>query len=343
LVQVKNNDPELPWLTTYIETALLRAIWYPTTVATRSRHIKKIIKKYLEETADNLDFLPFKLHDFGCRGVSSYESAMLGGMAHLVNFLGTDTVPALEGAKWFYDEPMAGFSIPAAEHSTITTWTRSYEAAAFRNMIDQFGGTGKMVAVVSDSYDIFHACSHIWPSLMPHLEKVGGTLIIRPDSGDPATVVHELLEVLTEKLGFVVNTKGYKLLPPNVRLIQGDGINEHSVEHILDKITDFGFSTDNVAFGMGGELLQTPNRDTMKFAMKASAACVDGEWRGVSKDPIGDTTKRSKEGLLKVVQTGVGISTVDAKFGGSDLLEQVYYNGALLRDQTFAEIRTLAA
>src|SRR6185437_12975069 len=121
LVQVRNTDPALAWVTSYIETALLRAIWYPTTVATLSFEAKRTIRRHLERTSDDPDGqIPFKLHDFGARGVSSLESAMLGGMAHLVNFQGTDTVSALVGARRFYGAAMAGFSIPAAEHSTIT-------------------------------------------------------------------------------------------------------------------------------------------------------------------------------------------------------------------------------
>jgi nicotinamide phosphoribosyltransferase len=56
--------------------------------------------------------LSFKLHDFGARGVSSGESAGLGGMAHLVNFMGTDTMEALLAARRYYGAEMAGFSIP---------------------------------------------------------------------------------------------------------------------------------------------------------------------------------------------------------------------------------------
>ena len=88
LCQVVNTDPEFFWLTSYIETSLLRAIWYPSTVASLSYYCKQLIKAGLEKSADNLDSLPFKLHDFGARGVSSYESSALGGLAHLVNFFG---------------------------------------------------------------------------------------------------------------------------------------------------------------------------------------------------------------------------------------------------------------
>ena len=155
LATIENTDPACAWLTSFLETALLR-VWYPTTVATNSWATKQLIARYLDQTGDPAG-LPFKLHDFGARGVSSLESAMLGGLSHLVNFMGTDTMSALLGARVYYGEPMAGFSIPAAEHSTITAWGRDGEAAAYRNMLRQFAKPGSIVAVVSDSYDLDHA------------------------------------------------------------------------------------------------------------------------------------------------------------------------------------------
>lgn len=343
LVQISNTDSELPWVTAFIETALLRAVWYPTTVASRSRKIKTIIKRYLERTADTTAGLPFKLHDFGARGVSSRESSYLGGMGHLVNFMGTDTIESIRAARKYYNvKDMPAFSIPAAEHSTITSWTRARESDAYRNMIQQFAGAGKLVAVVSDSYDIYNACANVWPSLKDDLIKAGNTLVIRPDSGIPENVVTDLLFILAGRFGSTVNSKGYKMLPDNIRLIQGDGINKNSVEGILRKLTDNGFSADNVAFGMGGELLQTPNRDTMKFAMKASAAMIDGNMVMVSKSPVGDTSKKSKEGILKVILTENEYRTVDARSEGLDYLEEVYNDCEILRDQNFNEVRELA-
>src|SRR6185369_70114 len=128
LVQVENTDERMPWLTTFVETALLRAIWYPTTVATLSWKCKAIIRAGLVQTSDDAaGQLPFKLHDFGARGVSSGESAALGGMGHLVNFQGTDNMESLVAARRYYGADMAGFSIPAAEHSTMTAWGRERE------------------------------------------------------------------------------------------------------------------------------------------------------------------------------------------------------------------------
>lgn len=343
LVQVVNTDPELPWLTSYVETMLLRAVWYPTTVATRSNSIKRLIKGYLERTSDNVEaVLPFRLHDFGARGVSSGESAGIGGAAHLVNFMGSDTIEGILYARKYYGEPMAGFSIPAAEHSTITAWGDRGEELAYANMLKQFGGKGKLVAVVSDSYDIRNAVKVIWGErLKAEVLNMGGTLVVRPDSGPLMTPV-QVVQWLAEKFGTETNRKGYKVLHPAVRVIQGDGVQYASINMILHELEREGFSAENIAFGMGGQLLQALDRDTLGFAMKASAIEIDGQWRDVYKSPAGVPSKASKRGRLAVLESGETVRLEELN-GRRNLLEPVWENGKLLREQTFAEIRAEAA
>ena len=343
LVQVRNTDPQAYWLTSYLETALLRAVWYPTTVATLSWQVKQTLRQALETTCDNpAAELPFKLHDFGARGVSSHESAALGGMAHLVNFRGTDTVAALLAAKRYYGADMAGFSIPAAEHSTITAWGRDGEADAYANMLTQFAQPGKLLAVVSDSYDIYHAVSELWgKQLRAQVENSGATVVIRPDSGVPEDIVPEVLQRLYAEFGGRVNAKGYKVLNDCVRVIQGDGVDVDSIGVILQRIQQAGFSTENVAFGMGGGLLQKVNRDTLSFAMKASAIRINGDWHDVYKQPVTDSGKNSKRGRLAVIRDAGAIKTIreDALSWESNLLRPVFRHGELLVDDDFDTIR----
>ena len=343
LVQVHNTDPRAFWLTSYIETALLRAVWYPTTVATLSWQVKQQLRAALHTTCDTPEAqLPFKLHDFGARGVSSQESAALGGMAHLVNFMGTDTVAGLLAARRFYGADMAGFSIPAAEHSTITAWGRDGESKAYANMLQQFAQPSKIVAVVSDSYDIFHAVSAIWgKELREQVQNSGATVVIRPDSGVPEDIVPQVLQRLYDAFGGRVNGKGYIVLNDCVRVIQGDGVDVDSIGVILQRIQQTGFSTENVAFGMGGGLLQKVNRDTLSFAMKASAIQIDGQWRDVYKQPVTDSGKHSKRGRLAVIQGANGVQTIraDALNDQTDLLRPVFRNGKLLIDDTFDAVR----
>src|SRR2546427_334888 len=157
-------------------------------------------------------------------------------------------------------------------HSTITSWGREREVDAYRNMLRQFGKPGAIVAVVSDSYDIYRAISEHWgTTLRDAVIASGATLVIRPDSGDPVEVVAESLRRLDEAFGHVINGKGYRVLN-HVRVIQGDGINPDMIRAILQRITYDGYAADNIAFGMGGALLQRLDRDTQKFALKCSAA-----------------------------------------------------------------------
>ena len=348
LATVENTDPECFWLTTYLETALLRAVWYGTTVATQSYTIKRVILDYLEKTGDPTT-IDFKLHDFGARGVSSIESAGIGGAAHLVNFMGSDTISGVLFAREYYNAGIAGFSIPAAEHSTITSWGRDGEVDAYRNMLTQFARPGTILAVVSDSYDIYNAASKLWgEELRQQVIDSGATVVIRPDSGDPVEVNRKLVEILGEKFGYTTNSKGFKVLN-NVRLIQGDGINELTVRSILGAFTAMGWSADNIAFGMGGALLQAVDRDTQKFAMKASSACIDDKWVDVQKDPITDSGKKSKAGRVTLWTNGTGeyVSSVDepkqwADKGWTKALVPVYWDGNLCKDYTFEEVRANA-
>ena len=338
LATIENTDPQAFWLTTWLETALLRAIWYPTTVATQSWTIKRVILDYLEKTGDPT-LIDFKLHDFGARGVSSMESAGIGGAAHLVNFMGTDTISGVLFAREYYNAGVAGFSIPAAEHSTITSWGRDNEVKAYENMVRQFGRAGSIVAVVSDSYDIYNAASKLWgEDLRQRVVDSGATVVIRPDSGDPVEVNRRLVEILGDKFGYTINTKGYKVLK-HVRIIQGDGINDDSIVAILEMLKSGGWSADNMAFGMGGALLQQLNRDTLKFAMKASAVCINGEWVPIAKDPVTDPGKRSKSGRVTLYRNLDGSFVSGVEDWPESVLETVYENGLLIRDMTFEQVR----
>lgn len=341
LMTVENTDPEVYWLTNYLETLLVQ-VWYPSTVATQSRAMKGVLLKYLTMTGDP-SLIPFKLHDFGFRGVTCPEQAALGGAAHLLNFMGTDTVAGLVLLSEFYHEPCAGFSIPAAEHSTITSWGKAHEVDACRNMLTQYP-TG-LVATVSDSYDIFNCCANIWGGVLKdEVLARDGVLVVRPDSGDPPTTVVKVLDILGEKFGATTNNKGYRVLHPKVRVIQGDGIDFKMLDLILSAMEKGGWSADNIAFGSGGGLLQKLNRDTQKFAFKCSSVVVDGESRDVFKQPVTDGGKKSKAGRLKLVYNNSGahvpvLVTVPSTADGEDQLQTVFRNGELLVDQTLAQVR----
>lgn len=268
-------------------------------------------------------------------------------MAHLVNFMGTDTVEALFAAEEFYgaDGPIA-FSIPASEHSTITAWGKDNEVKAFENMIDTYGGDGKIFACVSDSYDIYNAVTNIWcKELKEKIINNGGTLVVRPDSGDPVDVAVWVVDELCKNFGYSVNSKGFKVLPSCVRVIQGDGVTPITIRKILSSLMTFGYSAENIAFGMGGALLQRVNRDTLRFAMKTNAIKIDDKWVDVYKKPVNMDWKKSKAGRLSVVRRENEIVTIrqnEVLPNEIDFLTTVWKNGHLIRDMTFDEVRANA-
>jgi nicotinamide phosphoribosyltransferase len=340
LMTVENTDPAAYWLTNYLETLLVQ-VWYPSTVATQGRAMKELLLSALETTGDP-NLIGSKLHDFGFRGVTCPEQAALGGAAHLVNFRGTDNIAGVCLLREYYGERMGGVSIPAAEHSTITAWGKKHEVDAMRNMLVQY--PSGMVACVSDSFDIFRACSEYWGTILKHeILARDGVLVVRPDSGDPPTIVVKVLQLLGEKFGYTTNSKGFRVLHPKIRVIQGDGIDYQMLAKILEFMIQSGWSADNIAFGSGGGLLQKLHRDVQRFAFKCSAVKVGNEEREVFKQPITDNGKKSKSGRLKLVwrdgAEGSELTTVPAADPREDQLKTVFLNGQLMRNLDFTEVR----
>lgn len=232
-------------------------------------------------------------------------------------------------------------SIPAAEHSTITSWLKTGEARAYKNMLEAYDTP--LVAVVSDSFDLESAVRQIWGlELKDIVLSRNGTTIIRPDSGKPTEIVPDLLDWLGEVFGYTVNTKGYKLLPPQVRIIQDDGIGRRSIKGILEAVMNRGWSADNVAFGCGAGLLQDVNRDVIRFAMKASAIDIDGELIDVFKDPKTDPNKASKRGILKLVYENGQYETRRVQEPGEDVMRAIFRDGKILAQDDFKAIRERA-
>lgn len=332
LMTVEATDPECYWLTNYMET-LLSQVWYPSTVASLSYHVRQIIEAYLLDTTGTTDGVEFMLHDFGCRGVETMDAAAMGGMAHLVNFMGTDTMPALFAAEQFYraDLSTLGFSVPASEHSVMTAITNDEEAIVAR-LLEKFP-TG-IISCVGDSYDIYNFVDHIVGEVFhDQIMERDGKFVVRPDSPtprhpNPADQVAWILDSLACNFGggYTTNELGYDVLDPHVGVLWGDGIDVDGIEDILETATKIsGFAASNLVFGMGGGLLQKVNRDTQRFAFKCSAQLRDGVWYDVSKNPL-DPTKKSKSG----------------RFDDNDKLVTVFEDGKLVKHYNFDEVRANA-
>jgi nicotinamide phosphoribosyltransferase len=344
LVTIENTDEEFAWIVQWIETMLLRGIWYPKGVATISAAVKDIEKKYSVICGAPLNI--FFLNDFGARGVSSHESAEIGGAAHLVNYYGTDTIEAIRWAKARYGNVACGYSVFATEHSTTTIYTKNGELKAYTHFLT-VAPKDKLVSIVIDSYDTENAVKNLLGGVLKNviLDRQAPT-VFRPDSGDPVEMSLKVVNWLWEIFGGTVNEKGFKILNPKVRVIYGDGINLNSIDDICQNLVNNKFSTENIVFGMGGKLLQSSvDRDTFMDACKVCYAELETEngIEGVDiyKDPITDTGKKSKRGQLKLIKLNGEYETVRKEEYPdiADELVTVFENGKLINEIDFATVR----
>ena len=297
LMTVENTDQRVPWLASFVETLLVK-LWYPCTVASKAHFVRKVLESNLTEPDDA--WVDFAYHNFGDRGSTSVAAAALGGAAHLISFCGTDNFNALSLIQQFYGgvDGATGFSIPASEHSTVTSWERTGENEMIVNYLTRYGDS-PMIACVLDSYNIFSAVDFVTnPNERPRqmIEAGNKIFVMRPDSGDPVDVIRKIFAIC-EKNGvpFTQDKDGKKLFK-NYRIIWGDGISPVTINQILGEVLLLGYSYKNMAFGSGGDLMQKIDRDTLGFAYKCSAARRDGVWYDVNKEPLGSPEKASRKG-----------------------------------------------
>lgn len=340
MMSVENTDPDCAPLTNIVES-IISQIWHASNVATISRDLRVYMERALEVSANSKDLLPFLLHDFGLRGISGVEPAGMGGAGHLVNFFGTDTIPAIVYAQRYYNAKMVGFSVPASEHSVMTALGEDGELETFRNLIKKF--PNGILSIVSDSYNIVRVLEAYLPKLKDEILARNGKVVIRPDSprhkGDTAAAqVLWIVNELEKIFGYTFNKKGYKVLNPKIGVIIGDGLKPEDIKETIKTLVLAGYSADTCVFGMGGGLLQSHTRDLQRNAFKCSAQKRDGKWYDVYKKPL-DLTKSSKAGRLKLVWDNNTLITVPTDDQREDVLQVVFENGNLIKDYTFDEIR----
>jgi len=351
LMTIKSTDEKVAWIEGWAETLLMK-IWYPCTVATKSYYVKQM----LLESREDVDFA---YHNFGDRGATSVEAAAIGGMAHLTQFMGTDNFNSLRYASEYYDANMAGFSIPATEHSTVTSWGRENEFAFYDRYLAKNKGTG-IIACVMDSYNIYDAVDYVTSGEFKRKVESDDypIFVIRPDSGDPEIVLKDIISILhdnvacTEIDGLVTFDK--------YRVIWGDGVTPEVIRTMDQIAKSLGISPDMVNFGSGGDLMQNINRDTLGFAVKCSSITMDegspidfdndfAEWephyvrRDVYKDPL-HGSKKSKKGELMLYQnrtTGEYETGLvgESSMGRPEVLDLVFENGQLIRDDSWDDIK----
>lgn len=323
ICSIENTVPGFHWVVGMVETLLLK--WWGTLATSAcSYNYRKIAEKYFNETSDNEGLIDFIVHDFGSRGCMSPEDAALTGMAHALNFKGSDTIIATPFIRQYYNadkDTTLIASVPASEHSVMCSYGKENEIEAFKAMLNLYP-TG-IVSIVSDTYNWYNVMENFTVELKDKILSRDGKVVFRPDSGNPVEIICGnpmakdkesaeylgAIRYLDKVFGHTVNSKGYKVLNSHVGIIYGDGMYLQRYEETLKRLKQMGYSAENLTIGVGG-ILRNHTRDTLGGAFKATAVCRNGEWIDIMKDPITDTKKKSYCGKVQVeFNTVTGIYT----------------------------------
>lgn len=366
MLTIRNTDPKFFWLVNYLETVLSAELWKPMTTATIAYEYRRLLDKFAERTGADPTFTVLQGHDFSSRGMSGIGDASASGSGHLLSFIGTDSVSAIDYVETYYDADSdagpIGVSVPATEHSVMCMGGEDDEIETFRRLITELYPTG-IVSIVSDTWDFWKVMTEYAPALKPEImarqpNALGlNKVVFRPDSGDPVKILcgdetqpegspayYGAVELLWREFGGTYNEKGYRELDPHVGLIYGDSITLKRARDILHRLERKNFASSNVVFGIGSYTYQFITRDTFGFAMKATWGQVNEEGRDIFKDPkTDDGRKRSAKGLLHVQETEGTFVLTDQRSKNMEhrgALETVFHNGELRNEQKFEDVRT---
>ncbi|SHY52937.1 nicotinate phosphoribosyltransferase [Mycobacteroides abscessus] len=349
------------WLTNFVETGLSAGLWQASTSATIAHEYRKVLESAALRTGGDPTDIDWQCHDFSYRGMSSHESAAVSGAAHLLSFTGTDSLVSLDWIERYYGGPYEASSVPATEHSVMCTGIETLgEQETFSRLLDLYP-TGT-VAVVADTFDLWRVLTEYLPALRDKIVARDGKLVIRPDSGDPETILcgdetatvgspqwMGVLGLLYEHFGGRKNIAGFIELNPKVGAIYGDSITLDRARSITARMEKLGYASTNVVFGVGSFTYQYNTRDTFGSAMKATWVEVDGRGVNLLKDPVTDDgTKKSATGRLAVLRKSKA-------FGGqmflvekaglfaelNSLLQPVWEDGKFIKRQTFSDVRKI--
>ncbi|WP_349828581.1 nicotinate phosphoribosyltransferase, partial [Brevibacterium litoralis] len=364
---------EFFWLVNYVESALSASVWHASTTATIAAEYRALLDAAALRTTGSTAGVEFQGHDFSSRGQTSLASAAASGAGHLLSFLGTDALPALDWITRFYPAAdtldlarpgangMLAGSVPATEHSVMCAGGREDEQATYARLLDTYP-TG-ILSIVSDTWDLWTVLTAHLPALYDRIMGRDGKLVIRPDSGDPVDIlcgtVREfgagttpeekgVIALLWETFGGTMSAQGYRMLDEHIGAIYGDSITLERAAAIIERLGAKGFASTNVVLGIGSFTYQYVTRDTFGSAVKATWAEVDGVGRALRKDPVTDNgTKRSAAGRLAVLRGDDGrlelVEQASPEQETASELQPVWEDGRFVRFQSFAEVRAVLA
>jgi len=365
MLTIENTHDDFFWLTNYLETIMSSMLWMPSTSATLTLEYRKILEKSCEETGGIKELVPFLGHDFSMRGMTGMDSSARSGAGHLLSFVGTDTIPAIQYLEKYYnanvEKELVGCSVSATEHSVMCAMGQD-ELKAFKRLVTEVYPSG-IISIVSDTWDLWSIMKNILPKLKDEILNRSGApinkVVIRPDSGDPVKIIcgdpeaddpfvrKGVVECLWDIFGGTTNDKGYRQLDEHIGAIYGDAITRERCQAICDQLKAKKFTSTNVVYGIGSYTYQYNTRDTFGFALKSTHVVIDDEGINIFKDPKTDNgLKKSQKGRVIVFKNDKDElvyedqHSIDEVLDNEEnLLELVYEDGKLYRDETLEEIR----
>jgi nicotinamide phosphoribosyltransferase len=340
-----NTVDGFAWLTLYLETVVSSLAWKPSTAATIAKLYRRQAEEWVSKTdKENLWLVDFMCHDFSARGLDPMSQYLIG-LGHATSFKGSDTLPVIPAARYFYgikEDEMPIYSVNASEHSVSTTkiFTVGEQQMIADWLVDFPKG---ILSIVSDTFDLWKLITEYLPANKEAIMARDGKLVIRPDSGDPVDIIcgnvtqgsyfnkqtpenKGVIELLWDIFGGTVNEQGYKVLDPHIGAIYGDSITPERQVQIYERLAAKGFASTNIVLGVGSFTYQYNTRDTLGFAAKGAwFEVVEEEHKpkegyaggqgnsiikksyNIYKDPITDDgTKKSLKGLLCVKESENG-------------------------------------
>lgn len=363
---ITNTHKDFAWLPQSLESLISAESWHPMIAATVGYTYRQIVDYYYDLTCDDETSRAKALGAFDFRGEECTDSAIKAGAGWCLSFLNTATVPTIPYLEKNYKcdctkEPVA-FGSPSTEHSVMCSnfAVDGDEITLLRRLLTEIYPNTSFSAVL-DSYDYWNVIDNILPQLKPEILAHNGCMLMRGDSGDCVEVVTKTVFKLWEEFGGTTNSKGYKVLDPHVKAIYGDSITVQRCEQIYKILMENGFACSNVALGVGSfsfqcieedGILKPFTRDTFSSCIKATYCEIDDKPFQIFKNPKDGGFKKSQKGCCVVVKGSDdkliyvdGRTWEEAHVSGEDakvnLLQPVFKDGQLIKEQSLAEIRDI--
>ena len=357
---ITNTHKDFAWLPQALESLISAEMWHIMLAATVGYTYRQIVNEYYDKTCDDDVSRARALGAFDFRGEECLQSATKAGAGWLLSFLNTATVPAIPYLENYYlcdcaKEPV-GFGSPSTEHSVMCSnfAVDGDEITLLRRLLTEIYPNTSFSAVL-DSYDYWNVIDNILPQLKPEIMAHNGCMLMRGDSGDCVEVVTKTVFKLWDIFGGTVNSKGYKVLDSHVKAIYGDSITVQRCEEIYRILMENGFACSNVALGVGSfsfqcieedGILKPFTRDTFSSCIKATYCEIDGTPTPIFKDPKDGGFKKSQKGCCVVYNSMEGLwyqdeySWLGASNSPYQLLETVFKDGKMVKEQTLSEVRS---